>query len=242
MIITVGSLSAWNVILQALADPGDSVLMESPTYYNAIEACRRLGTRLVPFPIGTDDWSADRLESIMKRARPRIAFLVPEFQNPTGVWLDEEQRRAAARVLNRQQLITVVDETLVDLRLDGDPPRTPMGALLDDAITIGSASKSFWGGLRIGWIRSPKAYVRRLIETQATMDNGAAPYEQLVVSELMANAEPIIAHQRERTRRQRDHLVAETHAALPEWDLKVPSGGLSLWFRLPSWYSGQGSG
>ena len=234
MIITVGSLSAWNVILQALVDPGDPVLMESPTYYNAIEACRRLGTRVVPFPIGFDDWSADRLASIMDRSRPRVAFVVPEFQNPTGVWLDEEQRRAMARVLNRRQVITVVDETLVELRLDGDPMRTPMGALLDDAITIGSASKSFWGGLRIGWIRSPKRYVRRLIETQATMDNGAAPYEQLVVSELMTAADAVLTPQRERTRRLRDHLVAQMRGRLPEWEFEVPRGGLSLWFRLPT--------
>jgi DNA-binding transcriptional MocR family regulator len=234
VIITVGSLSAWNVVLHALVDPGDPVLLESPTYYNAIEACRRLGSRLVPFPISSGDWDPDRLQTLLARSQAKLAFLIPEFQNPTGIWLDEEQRRAAARVLNRHQVITVVDETLLDLRLDGDPERTPMGSLLDDAITLGSASKSFWGGLRIGWIRSPKSYVRRLIETQATMDNGAAPYEQLVVTELMADADRILDHQRRRIRVQRDHLVAEARRLLPEWQLEVPRGGLSLWFQLPT--------
>lgn len=234
VIITVGSLSAWNVVLQALADPGDPVLMESPTYYNAIEACRRLGARLIPFPVSSTEWDPDRLATIVDRSRPKLAFLIPEFQNPTGVWLDDDQRRAAARALNRHKTITVIDETLVDLRLDGDPPRTPLGSLLDNAITIGSASKSFWGGLRIGWIRSPRPYVRRLIETQATMDNGAAPYEQLVVTELMADAETILNHQRQRIRRLRDHLVDEIGRELPEWELEVPRGGLSLWCRLPT--------
>ncbi|MBO0811054.1 MAG: pyridoxal phosphate-dependent aminotransferase, partial [Microlunatus sp.] len=236
LIITVGSLSAWNVILQALVDPGDPVLLESPTYYNAIEACRRLGTRLVPFPIdsGSPVWDPGRLETLLGRSRARVAFLIPEFQNPTGIWLDEEQRRAAARVLNRHQLITVIDETLLELRLDGDDERTPMGSLLDNAITIGSASKSFWGGLRIGWIRAPKAYVRRLIETQATTDNGAAPFEQLVVTELMADADRILEHQRRRLRSQRDQLVAEAERLLPDWAVRVPRGGLSLWFRLPT--------
>jgi DNA-binding transcriptional MocR family regulator len=234
MIITVGSLSAWNVVLQALTDPGDAVLMESPTYYNAIEACRRMGARLIPFPIAPGDWDPARLDTILNRSPARIAFLIPEFQNPTGIWLDEDQRRAAARALNRHGVLTVVDETLVDLRLDGDPPRTPLGALLNDAITIGSASKSFWGGLRIGWIRSPKPYVRRLIETQATMDNGAAPYEQLVVTELLRNAASILEHQRSRIRSQRDHLVDRLARALPEWQTQVPRGGLSLWFRLPT--------
>lgn len=234
LIITVGSLSAWNVILQGLADPGDPVLLESPTYYNAIEACRRRGARLVPFPITEEDWDTDRLGTILARSRARLAFLIPEFQNPTGSWLTEEQRRAAAQTLNRHDVITVVDETLVDLRLDGDPQRTPMGALLDKAITIGSASKSYWGGLRIGWIRSPRQYVRRLIETQATMDNGAAPFEQLVVAELLDHADPILDHQRRQTRARRDHLLAEMSVALPEWRFHVPRGGLSLWFGLPT--------
>jgi DNA-binding transcriptional MocR family regulator len=234
LIITVGSLSAWNVILQALVDPGDPVLLESPTYYNAIEACRRLGARLVPFPITAESWDPERLQTLLLRSQARLAFLIPEFQNPTGTWLDEDQRRAAARVLNRHQVITVIDETLLELRLDGDPERTPMGSLLDNGITIGSASKSFWGGLRIGWIRAPKPYVRRLIETQATMDNGAAPYEQLVVTDLLADAEQILEHQRRRMRTQRDHLVEQTRAALPEWEFAIPRGGLSLWFRLPT--------
>lgn len=238
LIITVGSLSAWNVILQALVDPGDPVLLESPTYYNAIEACRRLGVRLVPFPISSHSWDPDRLGTLLARSQARLAFLIPEFQNPTGVWLDEDQRRAAARVLNKHRVITVIDETLLDLRLDTEPgtddQRTPMGSLLDNAITIGSASKSFWGGLRIGWIRAPKSYVRRLIETQATMDNGAAPYEQLVVTELMADADRILDHQRRRNRAQRDHLVAEARKLLPDWEFVVPRGGLSLWFELPT--------
>lgn len=234
LIITVGSLSAWNVVLQGLSDPGDPVLLESPTYYNAIEACRRRGSRLVPFPVTAHDWDPDRLNTILNRSRARLAFLIPEFQNPTGIWLDEDQRRAAARVLNRHELITVIDETLVDLRLDGDEERTPLGRWVNDAITIGSASKSFWGGLRIGWIRSPKHYVRRLIETQATTDNGAAPFEQLVVAELMRDADAVLEHQRRRTRLQRDHLLTEMTAALPEWQVCVPRGGLSLWFQLPT--------
>jgi DNA-binding transcriptional MocR family regulator len=234
LIITVGSLSAWNVVLQGLADPGDPVLLESPTYYNAIEACRRRGSRLVPFPITAQDWDPDRLDTILKRSRARLAFLIPEFQNPTGIWLDEDQRQAAARVLNRHDLVTVVDETLIDLRLDGDSARTPMGRWLNDAITIGSASKSFWGGLRIGWIRSPKQHVRRLIETQAATDNGAAPFEQLVVAELMRHAAPVLDHQRNRIRLQRDHLLAEMARELPQWQVTVPRGGLSLWFQLPT--------
>ena len=234
IIVTSGSLSAWNVILRTFANPGDSILMESPTYCNAIVAARQSRTRLVPFPITSDNWDPGQFESIASRSRANLAFLIPDFQNPTGVWLDEDQRRAAARTLNRHRITTVVDETLVELRLDDDPPRTPMGGLLPEAITIGSASKSFWGGLRIGWIRAPNHSVRRLIETQATIDIGTAPYEQLVAAELIRDSESVLRHQRQRLRRQRDHLVAEIINRLPGWELRVPRGGLSLWCRLPA--------
>lgn len=234
LIITVGSLSAWNVVLQTMVDPGDPVLLESPTYYNAIEACRRIGARIVSFPITHDDWNPDRLRLIVEQSNPRLALLIPEFQNPTGHWLDEDQRRATARLLNRQSTIPVIDETLLELTLDGDELRTPMASLLDRAITIGSASKSFWGGLRVGWIRSPRPHVRRLIETQATLDNGAAPFEQLVTAQLRATSDQILTAQRDRIRSQRDHLVAAMREHLPEWQAAVPAGGLSLWFRLPT--------
>lgn len=233
MIITVGSLSAWNVILQALVDPRDPVLLESPTYYNAIEACRRRGARIVPFPV-SPDWDPDQLNRVLEQSDPALALLIPEFQNPTGIWLTQDQREAAARVLNRYPAIPVIDETLLELTLDGEALRTPMGSLVDHAITIGSVSKSFWGGLRVGRIRSPRAHTRRLIETQASLDNGAAPFEQLVTVELMADAEQILTGQRDRIRRQRNHLITEMHTSLPDWETTVPSGGLNLWFRLPT--------
>jgi DNA-binding transcriptional MocR family regulator len=121
----------------------------------------------------------------------------------------------------------------VELSLDGGSPRTPLAAHLPDAITIGSASKAFWGGLRIGWIRAPHDMVRPMIETRAAMDLGAAPFEQLVAARLLADRETVLAQQRTRLREQRDHLAQRLAKTLPDWQFVLPSGGLTLWISLP---------
>ena len=96
------------------------------------------------------------------------------------------------------------------------------------AVTIGSASKAFWGGLRIGWIRAPHALVGRLVDARATLELGAAPVEQLVVNELLEQSSGLLAGRRAQLRARRDHLLGEVAQLLPDWHLNTPAGGLSV--------------
>lgn len=233
LIITAGALSALNIVSRCLLSAGDRVLVESPTYANAIDALRHSGARPVAYPVTADGWDTAELDQLLRRSHVPLAYLIADFQNPTGAWMSEDQRRAVARTLQRRRTRVVVDETLVELTLDGEPLRTPLAAFLPDAITLGSASKAFWGGLRIGWIRAPHDLVRPLIETRAAMDLGAAPYEQLVVARLLADRDAVLAQQRLRLRRQRDHLAERLASVLPDWQFSVPAGGLTLWVTLP---------
>ena len=233
MIITAGALSAVNIVARCLLSPGDRVVVESPTYSNAIEALRRSGGRPVPYPVTAAGWDATEFDRTLRHSSPALAYLIPEFQNPTGAWMAEEERAGVARTLRRHRTRAVIDETLVELSLDGAPPRTPLAAHLRNAITVGSASKAFWGGLRIGWIRAPHDLVRPLIETRAAMDLSAAPFEQLVAAQLVADRDIVLPARLERLRTQRDHLAARLTHALPEWRFTVPAGGLSLWVTLP---------
>jgi DNA-binding transcriptional MocR family regulator len=219
------------------------VLLESPTYSNAIEAVRRAGARPIGYPMadglsGADDgWHAADFGRTLDQTGSRLAYLIPEHQNPTGFTMREPTRVAIARELQRRRLTAVVDETLVELDLDtrpGAPLGMPLAALLPDAISIGSASKAFWGGLRVGWIRAPRSLVPRLVETRASLDLGTAAYEQLVVAELLRDPAGVLDAQRERLRGQRDRLIELVRGALPEWEFRVPGGGLSLWVRLPT--------
>ncbi len=234
LIVTSGALSALDIVLRTLIGPGDRVLMESPTYPAAIEAVRRSGARLVGYPLGAEQWQADDLDLLLRQTAPRLAYLIPEFHNPTAATMAEPARAAVAAALQRNRTTAVIDETLVELALENQPRRRPLGAFLADAITIGSASKAFWGGLRIGWIRAPHSLVPSLIETRAAGDLGSPAFEQLVVAELLADPAGVLADQRRRLRSQRDHLHAAVRRTLPDWEVTVPDGGLSLWARLPA--------
>ena len=233
IMVTPGALSAVSIVAHALTGPGDRVLVESPVYPNATAALRRAGARLRPAPVDPDDWDLDTTAALLRQTAPRLAYLIPDFQNPTGHLMTDPQREQYAAALRRAHTIPVVDEAHQALSLDGRPMPRPFAAHAHDALTIGSASKSFWGGLRIGWIRAPHGLMERLTHTRVSMDLGAPVLEQLVLDRLLADSEQVLAANRARLRTQRDALVAAVRDRLPDWRFRTPSGGLALWCRLP---------
>lgn len=235
LVITSGALSALNVVARAVLRAGDRTLLESPTYSNAVTALDRAGGRPLGLPVSGDADEVDTagLEQLLRQARPRLAYLIPDFHNPTGRLMSCADRERVAASLRRSRTLPVVDETLVELDLDELPRPAPFGTFAPGTITIGSASKAFWGGLRIGWIRAPHALVGRLVDARATIDLGAAPVEQVVLAEVLQDATELLADQRLRLRARRDALRAALTATLPAWSANRPAGGLSLWVQLP---------
>ena len=233
IVVTTGALSAFTIVVSTECARGGRILLESPTYTNAIEAARRAGVRPIGYPLSDDGWQPGEFGRTLDQTGATAAYLIPEHQNPTGLSMDDATRVRMAAELRRRDVTLIVDETLVELGLES-ARHTPMAALLPGAVTIGSASKAFWGGLRVGWIRAPRALVPRLVETRASLDLGTAPYEQLVVADLLRSPETALAAQRERLRRQRDHLAALVGETFADWQFRSPAGGLSLWVRLPA--------
>ncbi|HEX8487350.1 MAG TPA: PLP-dependent aminotransferase family protein, partial [Propionibacteriaceae bacterium] len=232
LVITAGALSALNIVARTLVTAGDRVLVESPSYPNAITVLRQTA-RPVAYPLPATGWEPRDFELTLRQSSPAMSYLIPEFHNPSGAWMSEETRPAIAAALQRHRSTAVIDEALVDLSLDGEPKRTPLAVYLPDAVTIGSASKAFWGGLRIGWIRAPRELVRPLVETRALLDLGAAPFEQLVVASLLTDDTGVLDRHRRRLRTARDQLRSDLSTLLPDWQLSSPAGGLSLWVTLP---------
>jgi DNA-binding transcriptional MocR family regulator len=111
------------------------------------------------------------------------------------------------------------------------PP--PYAAWAPDAITVGSASKSFWGGLRLGWIRCPEGRMEQLLSARVALDLGTPVLEQLVMARLLEEPGAIVEHHRSRLRAQRDALAAALAEHLPQWEFRLPTGGLAVWCRLP---------
>lgn len=236
IVITSGALAAVAVVARALSRPGDRVMIESPVYPNAIEALKLGGGRAVSAPLGDplgdEGWDLDGIEATLRQTSPHLAYLIPDFQNPTGFLMSDDCRARYAAALRATRTIAIVDEALQATALNGIPMPAPFAAHASDAITIGSTSKLFWGGLRVGWIRAPRDRIDRLIAARVQFDLGTSLFDQLVVSELLIT--PGIADtRRTQLRERRDALVTAIREKLPGWRFRQPDGGLTLWLQLP---------
>ena len=234
VMVTSGALAAIALAGRALLGTGDRVLMESPTYPNAIATLRQTGARPVSLPLDPSGWDDDAVAAAVRQTAPRAALLIPDFHNPTGALMPSGQRASIARVLGRARTVPVIDETLAELARDpaGAMPE-PFAAHLPRSVTVGSASKTFWGGLRIGWVRAPGGLMPALLQQRLMLDLGAPVVEQLALRRLLAGREALVAERRTSLLVSRGALVQALADRLPDWRVTVPGGGLSLWCELP---------
>ena len=233
VMVTPGALSGVAILAQALVGRGDRVLVETPGYPNAAERLRSAGARLATTEVDPDGWDLDATAARLRQAAPRLAYLIPDFHNPTGLLMSEAERERYAAELRRGHVTAIVDESHVLLALEGQDLPRPFAAHAPGTFTVGSASKGFWGGLRVGWVRAPADQMERLTRARVTLDLGVPVMEQLVMVRLLEDPEPTLAAHRGRLREQRDALVAAIRSALPQWRFRVPAGGLALWCELP---------
>lgn len=231
ILITNGALHGWDLVLRLLVGPGDRVVTELPTYPGALDAIRANGARVVPVPMAPDGgWQVDQMQATLRQTAPRLAYLTPDFHNPTGVLIDDAARRDVLRAARQTGTTVVVDESFVDLGFCA--PQTPMGALDSAVVSIGSLSKPIWGGLRIGWLRGSADLIQRLAVLRAGIDMSGPVLDQLVATELFTQLDAITARRMAELRPQRDALMAALARELPQWRVAEPQGGLSLWAEL----------
>src|SRR3954454_19196523 len=151
ILVTAGALHALSLLLRALAGPGDRVLVDHPSYPAALDAVRATGGRAVPVPLTPGGWDMEMLEATLRQAAPRLAYLIPDHHNPTGLCMDAAGRERLVALARATRTPLVIDEAMAELCLDGEPP--PPVAAYDPAgetaIALGSMSQGYWAGLRI---------------------------------------------------------------------------------------------
>ena len=234
ILITSGAQQAIALTAAALVSPGDRVVLENPTYLGAIDILTSRGARLVPVPVGREGVRIDALRDAARQQSPRLLYLMPTFQNPTGVLMPEKERRAAARLSQETGIPILEDNTLADLSLGVEPP-APLAAFAPQApiLTVGSLSKLFWGGFRIGWIRASEEMLARIARLKIIADLGGSLLSQLAAVKLLARADKVKQIRRRQVRERFERLTGLLSRHLPDWTWIPPSGGLSLWVKLP---------
>lgn len=237
IVVTAGANAGVAALAAALLRPGDRVVVESPTYPNVLHTLRSAHLRPVGVPVTGHGWDVAAVEQTMRRSGAKLAYLVPDFHNPTGALMSEQVRAQVVSAVVGAGAWVLVDETFVDLALDGAPMPPPTAAFSDRVITVGGVSKAFWGGVRVGWIRLPEELVEPVVRARYGLDLGTAILEQLVTEELLADRQAILAQRRPALLGQRDALVAALHEHLPDWTFQVPTGGVNLWCQLPAPHS-----
>ncbi|RMI40079.1 MocR-like transcription factor YczR [Streptomyces triticirhizae] len=243
IMVTTGAMGAMAALCRMFA-AGERVAVEHPSYANVLQLMRDTGARLVPVAMtegadGAPRWDLPAWRRTFAEAAPRMAYVVADFHNPTGALADEEHRRALVAAARSAGVTLVVDETMVDLALDEEVERgmpRPMSAFDHGGagvITVGSASKSIWAGMRIGWVRAAPEVIRGLISRRAYADLGSPVLEQLAVTWLLTSGgwREAVAQRREEIRASRTDLVRALRERLPDWEFTVPPGGLTLWVR-----------
>ena len=234
IMVTNGAQQGFSLLLQWLAGPGDRAVIDHPTYHNAIQALQR--AHVVPVPVGLprQGWDIDAMDAAFRQTSPRFAYIIADFHNPTGRSMDPATRRALVAAAMRSRTPLIIDETMMAMGLDSAAP--PPVATHDPSgrhvITMGSASKLFWGGLRVGWIRADPQTIAALGRLRTTMDMASPVVEQLAVAHLI-EANEGLGTRADMLRARRDHLLGLLERHLPHWRVESPAGGLSLWAEMP---------
>ncbi len=237
ILITSGCQQALDLIQRALVRPGDAVLTEDPVYPGLRNAFAASGARVVGVPVNAGGIDCDALEAALKRERPRLVVVTPNFQNPTGATIPLPSRHTLLRLVRDSGATLVENDIYGALRYHGDPlPTLKQLDATGDTILIGSFSKIAFPGLRVGWIIGPQPAVSRLAEAKQWCDLHSDQLSQAVLlrfaesGRLQSHREKVIAAGRQRLRAALNGCERHLPVA-SRWT--QPEGGMSLWIRLP---------
>ncbi|MGE5507587.1 MAG: PLP-dependent aminotransferase family protein [Chitinophagales bacterium] len=242
ILLTSGSQQALDLVGRCFLDPGDVVLAEAPGYVGGLSAFAAYQARLVPVRVDHDGLDPDDLAETLRRlsgegARVKLLYVVPSFQNPTGTCLPAERRAAVLRLAQEYGFLVVEDDPYRAIYFDAAPP-APLaaGEGADHVLYLGSYSKVFLPGLRLGWVAGPAPLVQRLALAKQPADLCSNIFGQKLVEAYLAEGRlpGRVAGLRAEYRAKRDALEAALRREAPAdvtWN--QPRGGFFLWLSLP---------
>ncbi|MGQ9505786.1 MAG: aminotransferase-like domain-containing protein [Thermogutta sp.] len=251
VVITAGSNQLLYLLSELLLDPGDIVLCGSPSYFVFLGLIQSLGARAVGVATDAQGLIPEALEETLQHLerrgeldRVKAIYVASYFDNPTGISLAEERRTSLVEIAQRwsrhYQIYIIEDLAYRDLRYEGKDLPSIRASDLDGntVIVVGSFSKSFAPGLRVGWGLLPKALLEPVLALKGHLDFGSANFNQMVLATVLENG----WFDQHLTRLQtiyREKVIATVTAlessvrSIVGASYTVPQGGLYVWIRLP---------
>ncbi len=252
LIITSGSQQALDILGKILLDPGDTVLVEDPTYVGALQAWRPYRPRFYTLPMDDQGLMVDALEAALIELEaagrsPKFLYTVATFQNPTGVTLSAERRVALLDLAERHHLPIIEDDPYGELRYSGEAV-SPLAALDSQrhsgpryVIYMSTFSKLLAPGLRIGWVSAPQRMLKRIEQVKEAVDLHTGSLAQAIAVEACSDGllDRHIPYIRSIYHERRNMMLNALAATMPitvRWT--KPEGGMFLWITMPEWADG----
>lgn len=248
ILITSGSQQALDLIGKVFINRGDRILVESPTYLGALQAWNAYGADYVAVPSDKHGMITDALEEAL-RYGPKFIYVLPNFQNPTGVTLSQERRTQLVELANRFGVPIVEDDPYGQLRFEGK--NLPSIVVVDsqyrgnhdryyrgNVIYLSTFSKILAPGLRLAWVVAPPEVIRKMVEAKQGEDLHTATFNQMVAHEVSKGGflDEHVKLIRKVYRERRDVMLSAMDRYFPpEVDWTQPEGGLFLWGTMPEY-------
>jgi len=237
VLITTGSQQALDLVGKLLLDDGDEVLCESPTYIGAISAWNIHRPRWIEVPCDDYGMVPEALERCLAEARrAKMIYVVPNFQNPSGRTWSMERRAALMSVAEPRGLAVIEDNPYGEVRFEGEHlPSLRTLDRSDQVISLGTFSKIFCPGLRLGWITAARPIVEKLSLVKQGADLHSPTFNQMMASRYLERVDfaSRIGEIIELYRPRRDAMAAALTELVPSASFTHPQGGLFLWVTLP---------
>jgi 2-aminoadipate transaminase len=240
LIVTTGGQQALDLLCRVLVDPGDAVLAEGPTYPGAVPVFAASGADVHHVAVDAEgirlDLLADAVERLARDGRSaKFLYVIPTFQNPAGATMSATRRHELVRFAQEHDLLVIEDEPYARLRFEGDA--LPSLRSLDDSgrvLYVGTVSKVFAPGVRVGWVHAPHQILHRVNLAKQGSDLCTSTLAQLLALRFLRHArrDEVLGRMQRLYRARRDAMVQAIEGALPDAAFTVPAGGLFLWATL----------
>jgi len=233
VLMLTGSTQGITLVAQSLAEPGDEIIVEAPTYPGALQIFQIAGLRAIPVAVDGDGMRVDHVEAILRTRRPRFIYTQPSLHNPTGVTMNADRRERLVTLAERARVPIVEDDPYGALAQPAMPPlvaRSP-----NYVIYLSTFSKTIAPSLRLGWITAPRTIYERLLMRKQSYDMASSLYVQAAVYDYLARAYDahVVRLREELTARRK--LAREAIAAHWPKSMRLAGGGggFYLWATAP---------